>query len=604
MKKIENYSVVSSETSNQVIRILLVDDQIFARRFIQKSLEEDHNLNIVGTAQNGHEAIALVESLNPDVVLIDLEMPQMDGITATKIIVQQFPNCKVLVLSSHETEEYLQSALRAGAKGYLLKGSPANELLWSIHSVHRGYTQLSPGLLERVLTPEVEIVNQNNQPEPEVLAESDWSESTRETINTLPRVSLRVIFYILLILLAGVIPWAVFAKVDEIGTATGKLEPKGRAVALDAPVNGKVTSIAVKEGERVKVGREIMELDSELVRAELQQQQQKLLGQENQLNQLEVLKNQQLLALSTQKQQDLAQQSEKSALIEQAQQAIETSKSAHQMAKIRYDAAAQKVPRYRSAYEQGALSQDLLSEAKQQALEHQESIKQTSSEIAQARARLVEQQRGLNSLKQTNSLSLLKSKEDSKNTETQITTLKGEIAQTKSLIAGLKYQMQQRVLYSPVEGTIFQMPVKKPGAVVQVGQMVAQIAPQGSPLVLRGKMSSRESGFLSVGLPVKVKFDAYPFQDYGIVPGRLSWISPDSRAAQDRDSDRTVQQPTSQEFYEVEVELERNYIQNNERTIALTPGQTATAEVVIRQRRLADIFLAPFKSLQKGGIQM
>ena len=408
----------------------------------------------------------------------------------------------------------------------------------------------------------------------------------------------------MLILLAGVIPWAVFAKVDEIGTATGRLEPKGRVVALDAPVNGKVTSIAVKEGERVKVGRQIMELDSELVRAELQQQQQKLLGQENQLNQLEVLKNQQLLSLSTQKQQDLAQQSEKSALIEQAQQAIETSKSAHQMAKIRYDAAVQKVPRYREAYEQGALSQDLLTEAQQQALEHKESIKQTASEIAQARGRLLEQQRGLNSLKQTNSLSLLKSKEDSKNTETQITTLKGEIAQTKSLIAGLEYQMQQRVLYSPVEGTIFQMPVKKPGAVVQVGQMVAQIAPQDSPLILRGRMSSRESGFLSVGLPVKVKFDAYPFQDYGIVPGRLSWISPDSRVAQDSDRDRTEQQPTSPEFYEVEVELERNYIQNNERTIALTPGQTATAEVVIRQRRLADVFLAPFKSLQKGGIQM
>ncbi|MGF1587959.1 MAG: response regulator [Pleurocapsa sp.] len=599
-------NVVSPEIPNQPIRILLVDDQSFARRFIQQSLKEDLNLNIVGTAQNGQEAIAQVKSLNPDVVLIDLEMPEMDGITATDIIVRQFPNCKVLVLSSHETGEYLQKALRAGAKGYLLKGSPARELANAIHSVHRGYTQLSPGLLERVLTPEVEIVPESTQLEPEsseTLVESDWAESTRETVNTLPRVSLRAIFYILLILLLGIIPWAVFAKIDEIGTATGKLEPKGRVVALDAPVNGKVMSVAVREGEQVAVNQQIMELDSELVRAELQQQQQKLLGQENQLNQLEVLQQQQLLALSTQKQQDRAQQYEKSALIEQAEKAIETSKSANQMAKIRYQGAIAKVPRYQKAFDQGALSQDVLSEAQQQALEHQESIKQTASEIAQARSRLAEQQRGLDSLRQTNNLALLNSQEEYKNTETQITTLKGEIAQTQSLISGLEYQMQQRILYSPVAGTIFQIPVKKPGAVVQTGQMIAQIAPQDSPLILRGKMSSRESGFLSVGLPVKVKFDAYPFQDYGIVPGHLTWISPDSRIVQD--GNQIAQQTTQpQEYYEVEVELERNYLQNNEKTITLTPGQTAKAEVVIRQRRLADVLLAPFKKLQKGGIQM
>ena len=657
MKKIE-YSVVSSKELDRPIRVLLVDDQNFVRRFITQALSGDR-ISIVGTADNGRDAIKQVELLHPDVALVDIEMPEMDGITATEIITQKFDFCKVLVLSSHQTGDYLQKALRVGAKGYLTKDSPAVELTNAIYSVYKGYTQLSPGLLEKVLTPEVEIVPQNLLDEPtevtESTTESDWAESTRETIDTLPRVSLRAILYALLILLAGVIPWMMFAKVDEIGTATGKLEPKGRVVQLDSPANGTVVEIAVKEGETVKAQQPIIELDSELIDSELEQQQQKIVGQQNQLNQLKLLQNQQSLSLRTQEQQNLAQQFEKEALIdqarqnvtslkaayeaqlaekeaqlEQAEEAIKASESAHQTAKIRAAAAIEKVPRYRSAYEQGALSKDLLSEAQQQAQEYQENITQTASEIAQARAayteqqngyeklrqqtiaeieqaqlRLAEQQRGLDSLSKSNSLAVLKSQEESKNTEAQIATLEGEISQTKSLIKGAEYQMQQRVLYAPIKGTVFQLPIKKPGAVVQMGQMIAQIAPEDSQLILRGKMRSQESGFLEIGLPVNIKFDAYPFQDYGVIPGRLTWISPDSRVTQTPNNAESLPVDSqSSDFFEVEIELERNYIETPERTVTLTPGQTATAEIVIRQRRLADIILEPFKSLQKGGIQL
>jgi hemolysin D len=610
MKKIQNYGVLQPESFSQQIRILLVDDQSFARRFVTRSLEADPNLKIVGTAQNGKEAIAKVEAINPDMVLIDLEMPEMDGIAATEIIAQRFPNCKVLILTSHETGDYLQKALRAGAKGYLIKGSPAIELTNAIHSVYRGYTQLSPGLLERVLTPGAEILPDIQPVEASPsLPESEWADSTREAVNTLPRVSLRVLFYVILIMLAGLIPWATFAKVDEIGSATGKLEPKGRVIELGSPVEGKVVNINIKEGQQVQANQSIIELDDKLVQAELQQQEQKLIGQENQLNQLELLKKQQSLSLITQQQQNKAQLYEKEALIEQAKNAIAASQSAHQTAKIRYRAAQAKVPRYRNAHNQGALSIDVLAEAEQQAEEYKENIRQTGSETDQARSRLAEQKRGLASLVQTNNLAFLKTQEEYKNTEGQIATLQGEIGQTKSLIRGLEYQIGQRVLNAPISGIVFQLPVKQPGAVVQPGQMVAQIAPKNSPLVLRGRMSSRESGFLKKGLPVKVKFDAYPYQDYGIVPGRLTWVSPNSRApegnSQDSQSSQGASQPMSPEdFYEVEVALERNYVQNQDRIVTLTPGQTATAEVVIRQRRLADILLVPFKSLKKGGMQL
>ena len=605
MKKIENYSVISSpETLIQPISIVLADDQNFARRFTTRSLEFQHDLKLVGTAENGQEAIDLVESLKPDVALIDLEMPGMDGIAVTQIIVARFPETKVLILSSHETGEYLQKALRAGAKGYLVKGSPAKELSNAIHSIYRGYTQLSPGLIERVLTPEIEIVTEMNREleiKPEAQSQLEWAESTRETIDTLPRISLRAIFYILLLLMAGLVPWAALARVDEVGSARGKLEPQGRVIDIGASVDGKVVSVFVEEGDRVEAERPIMELDSEAVDNELQQQSEKLQSQQNQINQLDLLKNQQILALRTQQQQNKAQKYEKEAAIEQARQEIETSQSEREMAIIRAATAAEKVPRYREAYNKGALSKDLLSEAQQQAQEYRERIKQTAAEIAKARSRLKEQQRSLDSLIQSNNLSVLRGREEYKDTERQIAVLKGEMAQTQSAIAGLEYQIQQRVIYAPVAGTVFQLPVKKPGAVVQTGQMVTQIAPKGSPLVLRGKMSSSDSGLLEVGLPVKIKFDAFPFQDYGVVPGTLTWISPNSSL----DNSGQGQQPSpAQESFDVEIELERTYIENHEKRVDLTPGQTATAEVVIRKRRLLDVFLSPFKSLQKGGIQL
>jgi HlyD family secretion protein len=147
-----------------------------------------------------------------------------------------------------------------------------------------------------------------------------------------------------------------------------------------------------------------------------------------------------------------------------------------------------------------------------------------------------------------------------------------------------------------VEGTIFQLPIQRAGAVVEPGQMVAQIAPKGAGLVFKAQMPISASGFLHTGMPVKLKFDAYPFQDYGVVPGHLRWISPDSKAIQ------TAQGQI--EMFELEIALDQTSIQTKNKSIALNAGQTATAEVIVRQRRLIDFILDPFKQLQKGGLKL
>ena len=97
-------------------------------------------------------------------------------------------------------------------------------------------------------------------------------------------------------------------------------------------------------------------------------------------------------------------------------------------------------------------------------------------------------------------------------------------------------------------------------------------------------------------MPVKVKFDAYPFQEYGVLPGKVTWISPDSKV-----ESATPGTPLS---YELRIALDKPYIENGSRRIPLTPGQTAQAEVIVRQRRAIDLLLDPFKKLQKGGLEL
>jgi DNA-binding NarL/FixJ family response regulator len=141
-----------------MIRIFLVDDQNLMRQGLKLLLDPEPELEVVGTAENGETALQQVEILQPDLVLLDIEMPLMNGIAVTHQICQHFPRTKVLVLSSHENTEYVVKALQAGAKGYLLKHTLAEDLVQAIRSVHRGYSQLESKLLEKFVSDTVGLV--------------------------------------------------------------------------------------------------------------------------------------------------------------------------------------------------------------------------------------------------------------------------------------------------------------------------------------------------------------------------------------------------------------------------------------------------------------
>jgi two-component system response regulator NreC len=130
------------------IRILLADDHPLVRSGLIKLLESYKEFVIVGEAGDGEEAIAMTKKLEPDVVVIDLSMPVLSGVEATKIIRKDYPSAKVLVLTMHDNEEYVYQILKSGAGGYILKNSGREDLAKAIHAVARGERFFSPRVSE------------------------------------------------------------------------------------------------------------------------------------------------------------------------------------------------------------------------------------------------------------------------------------------------------------------------------------------------------------------------------------------------------------------------------------------------------------------------
>jgi DNA-binding NarL/FixJ family response regulator len=127
------------------IRILIVDDHPMVAQGIQSVLESYDTLEVVGTLGNGRDVVEQLETLNPDVILMDLNMPEMGGLTATEMVLEQRPGTRVLVLSMHDSPEYISSALNHGAMGYILKDVPTDEIKLAIDSVMRGEKYLCTG---------------------------------------------------------------------------------------------------------------------------------------------------------------------------------------------------------------------------------------------------------------------------------------------------------------------------------------------------------------------------------------------------------------------------------------------------------------------------
>lgn len=174
-----------------MIRLLITEDQALMREGLKTILGLEPGFEIVGDATNGQEAIEKVELLQPDVVLMDVQMPVLDGVEATRIISSRFPGTRVVILTTFDYEEYVFEGVKAGAMGYLLKDSPATELVSTIRRVHGGERFIQPAVASKILFEFAQHEKRSQEYEPlsdreiEILSRLGQGRSNREIADDL-----------------------------------------------------------------------------------------------------------------------------------------------------------------------------------------------------------------------------------------------------------------------------------------------------------------------------------------------------------------------------------------------------------------------------------
>lgn len=158
------------------IRVLLTDDHAIVRKGVRALLATERGIQVVGEACNGMEAVAQAEALRPDVILMDLVMPELDGIEATRQITARLPGTRILILTSFAADEKVFPAIKAGALGYLLKDSGPEELVRAIQQVYQGEPSLEPSIARKVL---LEVIH---PPKPESLTTDPLTERELEVL--------------------------------------------------------------------------------------------------------------------------------------------------------------------------------------------------------------------------------------------------------------------------------------------------------------------------------------------------------------------------------------------------------------------------------------
>ena len=135
----------------EAIRILIADDHPIVREGLAAVLEQEEDLKVVSQAENGLEAVAQARELHPDIILMDLQMPEMDGVEAIQKIKEEAPDIGIIILTTYDTDDYIFRGIEAGARGYLLKDSPPGEVLKAIRAVHNGEPLIQPKVASRLL---------------------------------------------------------------------------------------------------------------------------------------------------------------------------------------------------------------------------------------------------------------------------------------------------------------------------------------------------------------------------------------------------------------------------------------------------------------------
>jgi hemolysin D len=383
--------------------------------------------------------------------------------------------------------------------------------------------------------------------------------------------------------------WSWLGTIDEVVKTSGKLKPQGEVVKVNPIELGRIARVNVKEGSSVRSGDVLFELDTEQIDKEVERLDSVIQSNLSQKIQLQTMASQILLEVQTKA--AIAQTTIDAQQASIAQQNTGIANQRIALTQLATDAKAQadRLKRLEYLVDEGAIAKDMLFQGESELRQRQRSMTDIQGSIQQSLGEINRLNVGMVQKRVEAKQSKLQAEAQLAQMQLQIGELQSKINENKVLLSTAQASRRERFIHSPVNGQILTLNTKNQGEVIQVGQNVAEIAPKGIPLVLSTILPSREAGFIKPGMKTNVKLDAYPYQDYGIMTGKVVGISLDSKPIEGLG-----------EAYRLDVKLDRTFIMVRGKKMMLKSGQTATAEIITRHRRIIDVLLDPLNKLGRN----
>jgi hemolysin D len=389
------------------------------------------------------------------------------------------------------------------------------------------------------------------------------------------------------------VAWAWFSQVDDVAVAQGKLIPRTEARQVQHEDTGKVVQLLIKEGDQVTAGQKIMELDTERAEGEVNRLKTILTATEAELLQTRGMLARMDLQAQTKAAIAGTEVDAQRVSNEQNQIAIEAQRQIMQQLEVTARTRQTRLQKLEEGRQAGAISeeyimsrQEELQEVQRRMTESQSVIDRSTSEMARLRAGMIQKQAEVSQAR-------LEAQQQKEQLQLRLMELEAKISETKVLIAKATAEVKRRFVLAPSSGEVLSMKVRQTGQVIQPGEVLAEIAPQGQPLILSAWLPAQEAGFVKEGMPVKVKMEAFAYQDYGIISGKVNQIGRDSQ---------TIDKVGS--MYRVDIVLDQTSIRAKGEQIQFKPGQLGTAEIVTRKRRMLDVLIDPIKQMQSDNVNL
>jgi hemolysin D len=405
-----------------------------------------------------------------------------------------------------------------------------------------------------------------------------------------------VIWLISLILLSA-ITWSIFCKVDEVSIARGRVVPNGNIKVMQSLEGGSIENINVKEGQNVKAGQLLMKFDTSILEDEKDKietalntaklERKLLIGTINgndekieESNGIDVESFDMQSSYNDAKDEEyLKKQEALENNIKSSVKELEREQKKLDTLNVKLRKLEDEEDKYRKLYENDGITeyQYNTKKAELDSVIQEVEVQKTNIEISSQRIASMRNQKKLSAA------------DYNKSNMKEIVEKDKAIQQLEKELSKVNKRIEKQTIVSPIDGIVQSISENTIGGVVAAGKSIVSIVPDGSELVIEASVLNRDIGFIEVGQEAEIKFDAFPFQRYGVIEGEVVYISPDA-----------VRDQQLGYVYKAKVRMDKNFIHIGNKDVDITPGMTVTVEAKVGERRIIDFFIPGIKSFKES----